>query len=123
MDAPAKQADGRLVMGTPPDSKTGVMSIEMASNRIRSHGFTASRPISPIRDVIVKDFMVPIPIAAGFPQYLQMAKTTPCRQRFPSWTIRIAPGKPAALFSLSWLIPPGFLLPLEIEMTIKNSKG
>jgi hypothetical protein len=64
---------------------------------IRLNGSTASRPISRIRDVIVKDFTGPTPIAGGFPWRLRMTTLPACRQRdFPSATIRIAPEKPAA---------------------------
>jgi hypothetical protein len=38
------------------------------------------------------------------------------------FTVQSLPGLfLAALIPLSWLIPPGFLLPLEIEMTIKKA--
>ena len=69
----------------------------LPSRWIRSNGFTASRPISPIRDAIVKDSTGPIPTAGGFPWRLKMTKQPACRQpHFRSGTIRIVPGKPAA---------------------------
>ena len=54
-------------------------------------------PISPIPDVIVKDFMGLIPTAGAFPWRLQMTKPPAFRQgSLPSGTIRMSRGKPAA---------------------------
>jgi hypothetical protein len=98
LDALEKLDDGSLVLETPPDPRTGATSVPLDP----LEWFTASRPISPTRDAIAKDFKEPIPTAGGFPWRLQMTKPPACRQRnLPSGTIRMAPGKPAAR-GLAW---------------------
>ncbi len=57
MDALANDADGRLVVETPPDPKTSI-------DWIRLSGFTGSHRISLIRDGIIRGSMVHPPSRA-----------------------------------------------------------
>ncbi len=90
MDALQKLDDGRLVLETPPDPRSGVIS----SRWMRSNGFTASCLISRIPDGTAKDSTAHTPTEPGFRFPRRMANA-PARRRqnTPSRTIRISPGK------------------------------
>jgi hypothetical protein len=66
----------------------------LSKRSLTADGFKAALPEFAVTNA-AKDFTAPIPIAAGFPQRLQMEKTTLCRQRFPSGTILMSPAKHA----------------------------